>query len=39
MNAIIIITFFTFSLLFSSSFGAVQDFCVADLSGPQGPAG
>ena len=39
MNANIIITFFTFSLLFSSSFGAVQDFCVADLTGPQGPAG
>nr|L8BRS3.1 RecName: Full=Germin-like protein; Short=Ma-Glp; Flags: Precursor [Morus alba]CCH57381.3 auxin binding protein [Morus alba] len=31
--------FFLFSLLFSSSHGAIQDFCVADYSAPQGPAG
>ncbi|PON55606.1 Germin [Trema orientale] len=39
MNTNTILIFFTFSLFFSSSFGAVQDFCVADYSGPQGPAG
>ncbi|XP_021901949.1 germin-like protein subfamily 3 member 3 [Carica papaya] len=33
------IFFFISSLLISTSFGAVQDFCVADLSGPQSPAG
>lgn len=30
---------FIISLLFSLSDAAVQDFCVADLKGPQGPAG
>ncbi|EXB38936.1 Auxin-binding protein ABP19a [Morus notabilis] len=38
MNMIIPI-FSLFSLLFSSSHGAIQDFCVADYSAPQGPAG
>ncbi|WCJ42781.1 Germin-like protein [Euphorbia peplus] len=31
--------FVIFSLLSSSSYAAVQDFCVADLKGPEGPAG
>ncbi|KAL6224257.1 hypothetical protein ACLB2K_003112 [Fragaria x ananassa] len=30
---------FVFSLLLSSSYAAVQDFCVADYTAPQGPAG
>ncbi|TXG61649.1 hypothetical protein EZV62_013012 [Acer yangbiense] len=35
-----ILPIFIASLLFaSSSFAAVQDFCVGDLSGPEGPAG
>ncbi|KAF4363608.1 hypothetical protein CsatB_010610 [Cannabis sativa] len=34
-----VLVFFTLSLLFSSSLGAVQDFCVGDLKGPQSPAG
>ncbi|GMN53014.1 hypothetical protein TIFTF001_022165 [Ficus carica] len=39
MKNMIIPIFFLFSLLFSSSLGAIQDFCVADYSAPQGPAG
>uniref|UniRef100_A0A2N9HDQ4 Cupin type-1 domain-containing protein n=1 Tax=Fagus sylvatica TaxID=28930 RepID=A0A2N9HDQ4_FAGSY len=31
--------FFIFSLISSISHAAVQDFCVADLAGPDGPAG
>ena len=31
--------FFIFSLLFSFSHAAVKDFCVADFSAPEGPAG
>ncbi|KAK9923948.1 hypothetical protein M0R45_032344 [Rubus argutus] len=31
--------FFVFSLILSSSYAAVQDFCVADYAAPQGPAG
>ncbi|XP_050377245.1 auxin-binding protein ABP19a [Argentina anserina] len=31
--------FFTFFLLLSTSHAAVQDFCVADLTAPEGPAG
>ncbi|KAJ7963257.1 Auxin-binding protein ABP19a [Quillaja saponaria] len=31
--------FFLFVLLFSSSHASVQDFCVADLKGPNSPAG
>ncbi|KAM5547238.1 auxin-binding protein ABP19a [Rosa sericea] len=31
--------FFIFFLTFSSSYAAVQDFCVADYTAPQGPAG
>ncbi|KAH7572064.1 hypothetical protein ACOSP7_015076 [Xanthoceras sorbifolium] len=34
-----ILPIFIASLLFSSSYAAVQDFCVADLNGPEGPAG
>ncbi|XP_010261910.1 PREDICTED: auxin-binding protein ABP19a-like [Nelumbo nucifera] len=30
---------FLFSLLFSAARGSVQDFCVADLTAPEGPAG
>ncbi|KAL5579556.1 hypothetical protein UlMin_011998 [Ulmus minor] len=30
---------FLISILFSSSFAAVQDFCVGDLKAPEGPAG
>jgi quercetin dioxygenase-like cupin family protein len=30
---------FVFSLILSSSYAAVQDFCVADYTAPQGPAG
>ncbi|XP_065850654.1 auxin-binding protein ABP20-like [Euphorbia lathyris] len=36
---ILSIIFLIFSLLPSSSYAAVQDFCVADLSGPESPAG
>lgn len=39
MKNMIIPIFFLFSLLFSSSLGSIQDFCVADYSVPQGPAG
>ena len=31
--------FFVFSLILSSSYAAVQDFCVADYAAPQGPVG
>lgn len=31
--------FFVFSLILSSSYAAMQDFCVADYAAPQGPAG
>ncbi|KAM5547239.1 auxin-binding protein ABP19a [Rosa sericea] len=31
--------FFVLSLILSSSYAAVQDFCVADYTAPQGPAG
>lgn len=34
-----ILPIFFLSFLFSSSYAAVQDFCVADLSAPEGPAG
>ncbi|XP_031267949.1 auxin-binding protein ABP19a-like [Pistacia vera] len=34
-----ILPIFVLSLLFSSSYAAVQDFCVGDLSAPEGPAG
>ncbi|KAK9948081.1 hypothetical protein M0R45_003669 [Rubus argutus] len=30
---------FVFSFILSSSYAAVQDFCVADYTAPQGPAG
>ncbi|KAK9923947.1 hypothetical protein M0R45_032343 [Rubus argutus] len=31
--------FFVYSLILSSSYAAMQDFCVADYAAPQGPAG
>ncbi|KAK9923946.1 hypothetical protein M0R45_032342 [Rubus argutus] len=31
--------FFVFSLILSSSYAAMQDFCVADYAAPQGPVG
>ncbi|KAJ0090048.1 hypothetical protein Patl1_13578 [Pistacia atlantica] len=34
-----ILPIFVLSLLFSSSYAALQDFCVGDLSAPEGPAG
>lgn len=39
MKMIIPVLLFIFCLLSSSSYAAVQDFCVGDLTAPEGPAG
>ncbi|KAG8636073.1 auxin-binding protein ABP19a [Manihot esculenta] len=39
LSKMILYIFLIFSLIYSSSYAAVNDFCVADLSGPDGPAG